>query len=104
MFVQLIIFFFLIVSPFFLISTLPLLPTPLPSPYLSFFPLAAFVFWNDERRDNYTTEDDPFGIEEFGSVGFPSQTCLEQRITDKEPPLGTQSRQNQETRLADMER
>ena len=73
-------------------------------PLLLPFSLTAFVFWNDDRRDNYATEADPFALDEFESVGFPSMERLERLLVDKEPPFGTRSVQDQNIRIADMEK
>lgn len=67
-------------------------------------PLTAFVFWNDDRRNNSATDTDPFGMEDFPSVGFPSQTCMERFLTKKERPFGTLSKEDRDIRMDDMEK
>ena len=88
--------FIYVYSFFSYFSSPPLLLLP--------FSLTAFVFWNDDRRDNYATEADPFALDEFESVGFPSMERLERLLVDKEPPFGTRSVQDQNIRIADMEK
>ena len=64
--------------------------------------LTAFVFYNDERRDNYATDEDPFGLDEFQSVGFPSQDMMTRLLA--EPSFGTMPLRDRDILMKDMER
>ena len=105
--VCLLVYLFILVSLFVFDSIFVSLS---PSLVISYFPphlpslSPAFVFWNDDRRNNYATDSDPFGMEEFPSVGFPSQTCMEQFVTEKEQPFGTLSKDDRDIRMDDMEK
>ena len=112
--VCLLVYLFILVSLFvfdsIFVSLSPSLVISLFNFFLSYFPphlpslSPAFVFWNDDRRNNSATDSDPFGMEEFPSVGFPSQTCMEQFVTEKEQPFGTLSKDDRDIRMDDMEK